>query len=381
MKRQLAILILTSVTSFAAHARELTETWASARAMGMGNAYTAHVSNSDALFYNPAGLALGGGFKWTLFDPRVGASPAAISDVSNLASADDVSEMLADLYNTPLWAGLGMKSAVQFGPIAFAGFGGADVSGLLTNPAYPTFGLNYFVDYGGVVGIGLPVGPLLNIGGSFRRITRTGTSAPLSAADLAEAAEDPDGLTNRLKNTGTGYGMDIGAILTIPSPVRPLLSFVWKNIGNTEFDLEEGEAPPQRIESEMILGAALQIDLPLITITPALDYKHLNRNDVQLGNKLHVGVEVALPAIELRAGLNQGYYTAGAGLNTGILRVDAATYGVELGAYPGQLEDRRYMVQVSFELGFDSPFSDSGDSASGGGKSGRGGRGRLKQRR
>jgi hypothetical protein len=116
----------------------------------------------------------------------------------------------------------------------------------------------------------------------------------------------------------------------------------------------------------------------LVTITPAVDFTYADRPDIQLGNKIHLGVEVALPLISIRAGINQGYYTAGAGLDLGLIRADVATYGVELGEYPGQQEDRRYVAQVTFELGFDpSRFfgGSSGKSGSGGGRS------RLKQRR
>jgi hypothetical protein len=103
----------------------------------------------------------------------------------------------------------------------------------------------------------------------------------------------------------------------------------------------------------------------LIDITPALDYRYANRTDIELGKKIHAGVEVALPLLTLRAGLNQGYYTAGVGLNLGLIHVDAATYGVELGAYPGQQEDRRYVAQFTFQLGFDPGRFGLGGSGSG----------------
>ena len=135
-----------------------------------------------------------------------------------------------------------------------------------------------------------------------------------------------------------------------------------------------------------MVGAALEIDTLLITVTPSFDYVYADRSDIQVGQKIHAGVEVALPLLRIRAGLNQGYYTAGVGLELGLLSVDVATYGVELGEYPGQHEDRRYVAQVKIELGFDpgsfgfgggSSKSGSGSSSGSGSGSGR----RLKQRR
>ncbi len=375
-----ALSILASLSfSQSAVAAELSETWTSVRAMGMGNAFTAHVSSSDALFYNPAGLAREGGFKWTVFDPRVGlADPTELQEAATLMNGTDMAAFFNNMYNVPIWVSAGTKTAVRFGNFAFAGFGSSDVSAYLTNPAYPSFNLAYFVDYGGAMGVGIPAGPFMNLGVGFRRITRTGTSAPLGAADLAGIGNSAANLQAELQNRGTGYGLDLAAVFTLPSPVKPLFSIVWKNIGNTEFQLESGAAPPQPILSEIVLGTALEIELPLMTITPALDYKHLNRTDVQMGKKIHLGIEVSLPVIDLRAGINQGYYCFGGGFNTGILRIDAATYGVELGEYPGQLQDRRYMVQVAFELGFSSPFGGSGAAGS---KDGSSSRPRLKQRR
>jgi hypothetical protein len=90
--------------------------------------------------------------------------------------------------------------------------------------------------------------------------------------------------------------------------------------------------------------------------------------------------------LDIRGGFREGYYTLGAGVNLGLFRVDAATYGVELGDYPGQIEDRRYVVQFSMELGIGN-FSATGANSSGSGSSGSrsnslwGGGGHLKQRR
>jgi hypothetical protein len=88
-------------------------------------------------------------------------------------------------------------------------------------------------------------------------------------------------------------------------------------------------------------------------------------------------LEFDLPLLTLRTGYYQGYYTAGVGLDMGVLALDAATYGVELGEYPGQLEDRRYVAQMTIQIGLDGSFlSLSGASGTAGGA-----RRRLKQRR
>jgi hypothetical protein len=66
-----------------------------------------------------------------------------------------------------------------------------------------------------------------------------------------------------------------------------------------------------------------------------------------------MGLEIGLPLIDIRGGFNQGYYTMGATIDLWLLRFDLAYYGVELGEYPGQDEDRRIEAQLIIDIGFD----------------------------
>ncbi len=361
-------------TAFSA---ELVQTWTSARALAMGNAYTAVVSDTDSLFYNPAGLARSSGFHWVILDPRVGLNgEGGINAVKDFTESEDMAQLFNDLYGNPLSFTAGAKSAFQIGGLAFGAFSGTDFSANLSNPAYPNFDLKYNGDYGFNLGIGFDFIPgLAKFGIVGRWINRVGTSLPIGASTMATL--DGDALEEQLKNRGTGYGLDLGWVFTIPSPIQPSLSFVWRDVGNTQFEHQGGAQAPTRIDSEMIVGGAVEISVPLISITPSFDYRYVNREDVQMGRKIHLGLEISLPLISIRAGLNEGYYTAGAGLDMGLFRIDVATYGVELGEYPGQLEDRRYMAQLALELGFDPSSFGFGGSGSGGGGGGR----RLKQRR
>lgn len=59
-----------------------------------------------------------------------------------------------------------------------------------------------------------------------------------------------------------------------------------------------------------------------------------------------VGVQTTLVEIfSLRAGLNQGYTTAGAGIRLPFMRIDYAFYGVEQGRIPGQLPNWNHRIQ------------------------------------
>jgi hypothetical protein len=77
-----------------------------------------------------------------------------------------------------------------------------------------------------------------------------------------------------------------------------------------------------------------------------------------MGKKINLGLELSWPIIDVRGGFQQGYLSYGVGCDIWLFRLDLASYGVELGEYPGQLEDRRYMLQMTFDFGVDpSNFS------------------------
>lgn len=361
-----------------ASAAELSESWSSARAMGMGNAFTAVATEGDALFYNPAALARVSGFHWTILDPRFGLNGPQALEIARIAgNGATLSDQLNELYGKSVWLGGGAKTSFVFPNFGIAAFTNGDVGINLRNPAFPQMNLNYVFDYGVAVGTAVDIVPTIwSVGFTLRRVNRTGTNLPIGPSTLAtlELSE----IESRLRNRGGGYGLDFGTMITIPSPVRPTLAFTVRNVGYTDFTHDEGIGRPPRAEPDMTVGASIVIDTPIFNITPAVDYRYLDRGDIQIGKKLHIGVEFDLPLIAIRAGLNQGYYTAGAGLDFGVLAIEAATYGVELGEYPGQLEDRRYIVQMKIQLGLDGDFfSFSKLSGSSTGSSAR----RLKQRR
>lgn len=163
--------------------------------------------------------------------------------------------------------------------------------------------------------------------------------------------------------------MDLGLSAGIDGPIQLIGSFVWKNVGQMSFTPAAGStgAPPSEGD-EMILSFAAGFDIGLAGATATIDFKHLEESE-QIGKKINLGVEFNLLNIDLRAGLHQGYYTLGFGLSLGLLELDVATYGVELGEYAGQREDRRYALQLTLELGVDPFFSLGDDNAAGGKRS------------
>ena len=65
---------------------------------------------------------------------------------------------------------------------------------------------------------------------------------------------------------------------------------------------------------------------------------------------VHMGSEFKWKILAARAGISQGYLTAGFGIDLIFLNLNIATYAEELGLNPGVMEDRRYAAQLGFEI-------------------------------
>jgi hypothetical protein len=374
-----ALFFIISFLGKPGFAEELYENNISLRALGMGNAYTAVVSDKDALFYNPAGLARVRGINWTIMDPRLGVDGYdVVTTVTGAAGSGNNADTLRSLFGKNLWLGAGMKTALAIPGFAFAIYDSAEIAAYLSNPAFPNMNFRYINDYGAAIGVGVDVAEVFQIGVVGKRITRSGAEFPLGLSTLGTLTNEA--ISSQISSQGTGYTLDLGTTFIIPAgTVTPTFALVWKQIGSTQFTLDSGTLAPPRIREEVIFGFAAPIDLPGLNIIPALDFKHITRTEEQLGKKLHLGVEFEFPLLRVRGGFNQGYYTMGVGIDMTFLKLDAATYGVELGEYPGQLEDRRYLLQATMELGFDPGFVFGGGKGSKGG--GGGSRTSVKPRR
>ena len=156
------------------------------------------------------------------------------------------------------------------------------------------------------------------------------------------------------------------------APFHPTLAVVWQDMGMTSFTKTDGIDAPPRIHDNVSVGFGTFVDLPGLDWTNSIELQHLTESDEQIGKKVHLGTEISLPLIDLRAGINQGYTTYGAGFDFFLFKVDAAYYKEELGVYPGQTPDTRYEIGISLDLSFDANFSFTDND---------GKRRRLKQRR
>jgi hypothetical protein len=381
MKRILGFFFLILVT-FEARARELYEYNVPIRARGMGGVSTPFPRATHALFTNPAYLCNVDEIGWEIANLGIGLNgvqttatglsiDTSLTDLSSVSSPSDYDAF----FGKRIWFMGSGYSSVVLPCFGFGYFNNTNTAIVFDNPVFPDFNIDFINDSGYQMGFAIPMG-LMSTGFSVRQVRRWG--GPLSIGLSTVTSGSFTGLEDQIQNTGNGVGLDMAMMAKLPTPVvSPTLAFVWKDVGTTVFTRTNGSDNPPRIADNMILGVGTVVDAAVIEWSTGLEFQYINDRDVQLSKKFHLGTEVSMPFIDLRAGISQGYQTWGLGLDLFLFRFDAAYYGVERGEYPGQSLDNRIEASFSFQIAIDADFGFNEKGADG--KSGR--RRKLKQRR
>lgn len=340
----------------------LEQTWAQeifeynrpVRALGMGNVYSVFVRDVDAVTVNPAALAFVSAISWEMVDAAFGVN--GLDAYENFRSLGDISSPsdYDQIVGKKIWISLFAKTALVMPYFGFTAYNDGKLSAIIRNPAYPEFDVQFMNDTGLGFAGALPVGPLASVGFGVKRVTRWGGNQTIGLGTIASG--NASSITDQFQNKGIGYGFDLAFMMKIPGAMNPTVALTWMDVGSTAFSKISGSEAPPRLQDNLSLGLGSTMDLPGLDISAGMEYRHITENGLQIGKKLHFGTEISLPFVDLRAGLSQGYPTFGAGFNFFFMRLDAASYKVETGDYPGQSPESRIQVGLSFELSVDADF-------------------------
>ncbi len=132
---------------------------------------------------------------------------------------------------------------------------------------------------------------------------------------------------------------------TLAGVYDPAVALLERNRVNDRFAL----APSYRVGVAYVAPSFLGL---LKQTGIAIDYVSLAEPLVEQDflTRLHIGVQAHLPFLAIRAGMNQGYPTFGAGVALGFIRLDYAYFGYEEGRTPGQNPGWNHAVQLSLGL-------------------------------
>lgn len=358
MKGLFGLFILAILGAANARAAEIFEYRRPIQAMGTGGVYLPWVEDVDAPMWNPALLATNDEMSWKIAEVGVGANGMDLFQTYQTVRDSGCSGTACydQYYGKPIRASYFGSSSFVMPHWGITAYMAGQLEGTLHSPAFPAFDMTFLSDYGFVSGVGFGLAPGLSGGVSLKRISRWGGHQDLSLSTITAGSSFVDDFNQR----GTAYGIDLALMYSTPkdAPLRITAVSTWQDIGSTAFLIDSGAASaPERIQDNLSLGVGTIMDLPGLDFKTGIEYRHINMQGEQLGKKLHIGTELGLPLIDLRAGLNQGYPTLGIGMNLFLFRLDVASYSEEVGAYPGQTPSQRIDASLSFSLSVDANFS------------------------
>ncbi|NNE68764.1 MAG: conjugal transfer protein TraF [Rhodothermales bacterium] len=405
MNRTLILAALLTLGAATVHAQSYSQTnrafVQSPMALGMGDAGVAFPSASTAFFYNPAHLAhvapirphvniigLRGSLSSNLSD-QLGFFNDTLEPAIDEGFDNIENDRLREIYDETLALGqertfLGADLLLPSVMLQVGGVGiGAGVFGhSLVRYRFPDGGagipmvdLNAVADLIGVGSAGVDFGRYgiagLSLGATVK-FTRRAMSLKLKPLDAVSPDEDV------YLYSASALGFDVGLLYDLdflPLPGKLRLGVAAFDVAGSDFEYQfdrnvtENSSDNAALitEEEAIANELYGLDpsyrVGLAYTVPSLlgflnetgiavDYLGYTDPTVEQAflAGIHVGVQANLKILALRAGLNSGYTTVGAGLNFGFLQLDYAYYAQEEGRIPGQLPSWNHSAQMT--LGF-----------------------------
>lgn len=395
MKRLLSVALLLLAAAAILSAADIAETAFTPMIpglMGQGGAATATAHGWDSFFTNPAGFSREGG-DFTVLEATAWlyARPDRMITLTQEYIADPTSTALFDLISDEVTTG-GFGAGASAG-IAYAAKG-LGLGMVVVTDTYlwgPTLlgmsgDLTATVGFMGGMSFPLQAGPfLVHVGGTLRPMIRIHALMPNAAAMnmLSTLFTDPPGtLLDALSMAdavyGVGVALDFGAIaelgwFTFGLSVRDIGGTVFNYsfddfatlaaVFGSELRLPPGTPVADRyvIPMDVSFGAAFhpvgkfnRIVDPTIHVDLS-DMLNVIRDaaagDGSIWKMVHVGAELRLVSVfSAWAGLNQGYFTFGAGLDLFVVEINAAVFTRELGSWLGDRPSSGATLEVAIRF-------------------------------
>lgn len=348
-----------SASATASFAGEIDEFYVGVRSLGMGGAYVNVVNDETAILTNPAGLGKLRDYTFTVADPELHGAFTNTEIVNYSNFLDGLSAQgLLDRLNQA--RGKHWHAKMQVFPSFVApSFGIGLLAKYQYNARVDSTGTTYRLDYVNDYALAMAY--------NFRfwsGIVKVGVTGRL--VNRAEIHQDlPASSTNLevsgLVAEGMGLASDVGLLLTAPVAGLPALGVSVRDVGNTSYDLRGGmfnSTSLRPVDTEQSVDVALSAQPILgnrLRTTFTVEYHGvttpIREAEEDFMKRSHAGVEFNFAdTIFVRAGANQGYWTAGVEFASEKWQLQASSYGEEIGTPNGRREDRRWVGKIALRF-------------------------------
>lgn len=346
--------------------------------MGMGNTFSG-VDDYNAIFYNPAALALlsekrmniavGGGVSPDTVDFVKDISDIASSDASDSDKVDEAAALLESKYGETFSVRAPRLSFVYSRPKWAIAFVPVDLS-LTLMPhqlAGPALDVTAYQDSTLAFGFGKSTSSKkFQWGFLGKAIYRANIDRSLLAVDLAS---DGDIIRDEDYKEGMTVDADVGVMWSpflnktkgFFSKLKPTFSAVVRNIADygftSNFNLfNDDSTEPEKLHRRIDVGS--RWDLPKFSVFEPrfmIDVRDILHDYWSFEKGLHLGAELKYNVGRglfgsLQGGMNQMQWTAGVGIQTYFLKLEAVTYAEDYGTESVERTDRIYMAQLNFNF-------------------------------
>jgi hypothetical protein len=330
-----------------AKSQELQRDYRAANFLGRGDTGIAAATGEDAIFYNPAGIAIGKGVlnEVVLGSPQVEGTQnidQLYNSYTRSGSNNSALQLLSQNQNTIYSAAAQNYSGLIFRRVALGILDRANANvyeGINPTTGIPTANI-YAANRAGVY-LTLAHDFFNNhllIGMNGKYIQKKEIDLKLSALDAETQLSNSSlsSVINNSLNQGNGIGADIGMIFVLNKESETQIGVVYRNIGMQYrwTVLDAGFNTSVGTKKSRIIFAA---DIRDIT----------NVQNAVFGKRVHLGLEYSLmDSFGVMTGLNQGYGTFGVFFHTRIVHVESGMYTEEIGSRLGEYPSQRFFARV-----------------------------------
>lgn len=333
------------------------------RNQAMGGAGIASTQGTFAHVYNPAFLS-SKKFNFTLLDFRVSFSNDFFDVVNYMRNnsanfrklnedyqpkltAQQTDELIdylrreaAALDNIWYRANIVPSFGLNIDKFAFSIYNTADIAlrsdiGIVVPKIY----LKGFNDVVTTLGYGTDFDSPLSLGVNLKLIRRFETQLYKIQVEEINSLKDTwkEGI-DQLKQGKWGYGMDVGALFQLTPALK---------LGAVCQDLL-GQVDQINTPMNLRLGCHYQ-PLPALDLAVEIE-DFFNRNGEHFFNKFHLGAEYRIPVLRFRLGVNQGYPTAGIGLDLRFVQLNYTYFEYETAKSPGLKSEGTHLMDFRINL-------------------------------